>query len=70
MNLLSFSKVKILKLSIHALLIGVLLTLVSLIVNDVISIVLHERMTLNLIFINVIMAFWVLWAIQNTKYQK
>ncbi|MET1180818.1 hypothetical protein ABG775_23095 [Peribacillus simplex] len=70
MNLLSFSKVKILKLSIHALLIGVLLTLVSLIVNDVISIVFHERMTLNLIFINVIMAFWVLWAMQNTKYQK
>ncbi|WP_260288557.1 hypothetical protein [Peribacillus aracenensis] len=70
MNLLSFSKVKILKLSIHALLIGVLLTLVSLIVNDVISMVLHERMTLNLIFINVIMAFWVLWAMQNTKYQK
>ena len=61
---------KILKLSVHALLIGVLLTLASLIVNDVISIILHERITLNLIFIHLIMVFWVLWAIQNTKYQK
>lgn len=61
---------KILKLSVHALLLGVLLTLVSLIVNDVISIVFHERITLNLFFINLIMFFWVLWAMQNTKYQK
>lgn len=61
---------KILKLSVHALLIGVLLTLVSLIVNDVISIIFHERITINLFFINLIMVFWVLWAMQNTKYQK
>lgn len=70
MNLPEFSDVKKLKLAFHALLIGSSLTLISLIVNDVISLIFYKRITLNLFFITIIMVFWVLWAIQNTKYQK
>lgn len=69
-NVPEFSRVKKLKLATHSLLICVLLSLISLIINDVFSLVVHERINVNLFFIPIIMVFWVLIAINKPTYQK
>lgn len=65
-----FSRVKMLKLTIHSLVLCILLSLVSLIINDVFSIIVDERTNLNLFFIPIIMVFWVLLVIKKPTYQK
>lgn len=65
-----FSRIKMLKLLIHSLLICILLSLVSLIINDIFSIIVDRRINLNLFFIPIIMVFWVLIAIKKPTYQK
>ncbi|PCD08001.1 hypothetical protein CMV16_08125 [Peribacillus simplex] len=65
-----FSRIKMLKLSLHSLLLCILLSLASLIINDVFSIIADKRINLNLFFIPLIMVFWVLIAIKKPTYQK
>ncbi|MGG0847866.1 hypothetical protein [Peribacillus simplex] len=65
-----FSRVKMLKLTIHSLLLCILVSLISLIINDVFSIIVDERTNFNLFFIPIIMVFWVLIAIKKPTYQK
>jgi hypothetical protein len=59
-----------LKLSLHSLLLCILLSLASLIINDVFSIIADKRINLNLFFIPLIMVFWVLIAIKKTNIPK
>jgi len=70
LDLPEFSQIKKFKLMVHALLLGSLLTIISLLVNDAISLVLHQRITINLSFVIFMMVFWVLCAAKHKKYQK
>ncbi|USK77125.1 hypothetical protein [Peribacillus frigoritolerans] len=65
-----FSRIKMLKLSLHSLFLCILLSLASLIINDVFSIIADKRINLNLFFIPLIMVFGVLIAIKKPTYQK
>lgn len=65
-----FSRIKMLKLSIHSLLLCILLSLVSLIINDVFSLFVDQRINLNLLFIPIIMVFWICISIKKPTYQK
>ena len=65
-----FSRMKMLKLSLHSLFLCILLSLVCLIINDVFSIIVDKRINLNLFFIPIIMVFWVLIAVKKPTYQK
>jgi len=70
LDLPEFSQIKKFKLIIHALMIGSLPTIISLIINDAISLIFHQRITINISFVTFMMVFWVLWAAKHTKYQK
>jgi hypothetical protein len=70
LDLPDFSRIKMMKLSIHSLLICILLSLFSLIINDLFSIIVDKKINLNLFFIPIIMVFWVLIAINKPTYQK
>lgn len=70
LNLPDFSNVKKRKIVVHGLLIVVVLTLISLVVSDAISIVSHTRIRPNLTLVTVIMVLWGLWAWQYKGYQK
>lgn len=66
----NFKRVKKVKLVIHSLLICAGLSLVSLMINDVFSLVVHKRIGINLFFIPMFMVFWLLIAIRKSAYQK
>ncbi|AZV59868.1 hypothetical protein DOZ91_04085 [Peribacillus frigoritolerans] len=65
-----FSRIKMLKLSLHSLFLCTVFSLVCLIINDVFSIIVDKRINLNLFFIPIIMVFWVLIAVKKPTYQK
>lgn len=65
-----FKRVKKIKLVIHSLLICAGLSLMSLMIHDVFSLVVHKRIEINLFFISIFMVFWLFIAIRKSAYQK
>lgn len=70
MNLPTLSQIRFPKLIVHSILLVSILTLLSLVSQDIVKWILNKNVPGTSSYVNLIAIIWIFFAIQNKKYQK
>lgn len=70
MNHFNIENIKQGKLIFHAIIVAAILTVISLIFNDLLSIIFNHRFHINLVFVPILGLVWMYFASKNKRYVK